>query len=251
MKTANKILIGIIGGSGLDDPKILKDFTSTQPQTPYGFPSSPITLGQIGGQPVAIIARHGSKHDLPPTLVPYRANIWALKKIGCSHVLATTACGSLRAKIKPGDLVFPDQFIDFTRLRPLTFFDYKVVHTSMASPFDAGLRRQLIEAADNLHFAYHPAGTVITIEGPRFSTKAESKLFRLWGADLINMSTVPEIVLANEIGLPYQSIAMSTDYDCWKTNEAPVTFDMVMERMHSNADKVKHLLIDVVSSFSP
>ncbi|MBI3985509.1 MAG: MTAP family purine nucleoside phosphorylase, partial [Lentisphaerae bacterium] len=174
------------------------------------------------------------------------ANISALKQEGCTHILAATAVGSLREEIKPGNLVFPSQFIDFTRLRALTFFDDKVVHTPMSDPFNRPLTDLLCNACDELGYAYNKGVTVITIEGPRFSTRAESHMFRAWGADIINMSTCPEVILANEAGIPYQAIAMSTDYDCWKENEAPVTYEMVMQTMKHNAEKVKQLLIKAI-----
>ena len=238
--------VGIIGGSGLDDPKLLRDFEQVEMDTPYGKPSSALTCGVLNGAEVCILARHGRDHSLMPTRVPFRANIWALKKSGCTHVLATTACGSLREDIKPGHIVFPDQFIDHTRHRPLTLHDDKVMHTPMADPFCGPLRRLLVESASRIGVDYHPTGTIITIEGPRFSTRAESNMFRAWGADIINMSTVPEVVLAREAGLCYQSIAMSTDYDCWKEDEEPVTWEMIVQRMEQNAENVKRLLIDTI-----
>jgi 5'-methylthioadenosine phosphorylase len=238
--------VGIIGGSGLDDPKLLHDSQQVEMDTPYGKPSSSLTCGVLNGAEVCILARHGRDHSLMPTRVPFRANIWALKKAGCTHILATTACGSLREDIEPGHIVFPDQFIDHTRLRPLTFHEDKVVHTPMADPFCGTLRRLLVESATRLGLRYHAAGTIVTIEGPRFSTRAESHMFRAWGADIINMSTVPEVVLAREAGACYQSIAMSTDYDCWKEDEAPVTWEMIVQRMEQNADNVKRLLIDTI-----
>ena len=235
--------IGIIGGSGLDDPKILADPKEIELETPYGKPSDRLVLGRLGNTEVVILARHAKGHSISPTKVPFRANIWALKEVGCTEILATTACGSLRDEMRPGDLVFLDQFIDWTKLRTLTFFEDEVVHTAMPEPFDAALRNRLVRAARELGYAHHGKGTMITIEGPRFSTKAESHMFRLLGADLINMSTVPEVSLANELKLPYQSIAMVTDYDCWKDNEEPVTYEMVMNTMKQNAEKVKTLLI--------
>ena len=237
------VKIGIIGGSGLDDPKILKNPRDIELETPYGKPSSPLACGEIEGVEVAILARHGRDHSVMPTRVNFLANIHALKEVGCTHILAATAVGSLREEIKPGNLVFPNQFIDFTRHRNLTFFHDKVVHTPMAEPYSKELTEILCGACDELGFEYNRDVTVVTIEGPRFSTKAESRMFRAWGADIINMSTCPEVILANELGLPYQTIAMSTDYDCWKDDEAPVTFEMVMERMKENADRVKALLV--------
>lgn len=238
--------IGIIGGSGLDDPKLLHDFEQVDTDTPYGKPSSPLVCGALNGAQVCVLARHGRDHSLMPTRVPFRANIWALKRAGCTHVLATTACGSLREEIEPGHLVFPDQFIDHTRHRTLTFHEDKVMHTPMADPFCGQLRRLLSESAARLRFRFHAKGAIITIEGPRFSTRAESHMFRAWGADIINMSTVPEVTLAREAGMCYQSIAMSTDYDCWKEDEDPVTWEMIVKRMEQNADNVKRLLVDTI-----
>ena len=168
-------------------------------------------------------------------------------KEGCTHILATTAVGSLREKIKPGDLVFADQFIDHTKHRPLTFHDEKVIHTPMAEPFCKELRSLLVKTAKELKLRHHTKGTVITIEGPRFSTKAESHMFRSFGADVINMSTVPEVILAREIGICYQTIAMSTDYDCWKEGEEPVTWEMILSIMNKNSENVKKLLLKTIS----
>ena len=241
--------IGIIGGSGMNDPKLLADPKAVEIETPYGKPSDRLLTGTINGVDVVILARHAKDHSISPTMVPFRANIWALKNAGCTHILATTACGSLREEMAPGDLVFIDQFIDWTKLRKLSYFEDEVVHTPMSEPFDDHMRMKLVESVKKLGFKYHDKGTMITIEGPRFSTKAESHMFRLIGADLINMSTVPEVSLANELGIPYQSIAMVTDYDCWKENEEPVTFEMVLNTMKENADKVKSLIIDVLGMF--
>src|SRR3989338_7639842 len=187
--------IGIIGGSGLDNPDILKDANNKEVYTPYGKPSSLLKTGKINDSDIVIIARHGKNHEFPPTHVNNRANIWALKNEGCTHILATTAVGSLREEIGRGDFVILDQFIDFTRHRKITFHEsfkpHEPIHTSMAEPFDRNLRKILIDSAKELGLKYHNKGTVITIEGPRFSTKAESKMFRLWGADVINMSIAP------------------------------------------------------------
>lgn len=241
------VKVGIIGGSGMDDPKLLENKKEKAVKTPWGAPSSKLALGRIAGVDVAILARHGKDHSIYPSGVNFRANIHALKAEGCTHILATTAVGSLRDKIHPGDLVFPDQFIDFTKLRALTFFDKKhVVHTPMAEPFCKATRDLIIKTAKALKLRHHPKGTVITIEGPRFSTKAESHMFRAWGADIINMSTVPEVSLAREAGLCYQSIAMSTDYDCWKEEEEPVTWEMILATMNKNADNVRKLLLTVL-----
>ncbi|MBU1136907.1 S-methyl-5'-thioadenosine phosphorylase [Patescibacteria group bacterium] len=246
MTASKKIKIGIIGGSGLDDPQIIKGAKEIKIETPFGRPASNLITGQISGREVVILARHGKDHSIMPTRVPYQANIWALKEIGCSHILATTACGSLKEQIKPKDLVFPDQFIDFTKHRNLTFYEDKVVHTSMADPFCPELRRLLIKTAKGLGFSHHAKGTMITIEGPRFSTRAESRLFKKFGADVINMSTVPEVILANEVGLRYATIAMATDYDAWKKGEKAVTWELILDRMKANAANVKKLLLETI-----
>jgi 5'-methylthioadenosine phosphorylase len=239
--------IGIIGGSGLDDPNLLKDFREIEVSTPYGRPSSSLTLGKISGVDVVIIARHGKKHTIMPSNVPYQANIWALKEQGCTHILATSACGSLREEIKPGHFVLPDQFIDRTTQRKSTFYEKdKVCHIPMAEPFCEKLRKAIAQACKEMALSCHETGTVITIEGSRFSTKAESKMFRMWGADIINMSTVPEVVLAREAGICYQVIAMSTDYDCWREAEKSVDISMVLATMKKNSENVKRLLIKVI-----
>ena len=163
------IKVGIIGGSGMDDPRLMKNIKEKRVKTPYGNPSSSLTIGKIKGVDTVVLARHGKGHSIYPTGVNYRANIFALNKEGCTHILATTAVGSLREKIKPGDLVFVDQFIDFTKHRPLTFHDEKVIHTPMSQPFCKELRALLVASAKELKLRYHKEGTVITIEGPRFS----------------------------------------------------------------------------------
>jgi 5'-methylthioadenosine phosphorylase len=238
------IKIGIIGGSGLDDPQILENYEEKEIETPYGKPSSKITLGKISGVEVCILARHGKSHSIPPSQVNYRANLWALKELGCICILATSAVGSLREEIKPGNLVFPNQFIDFTKQRKMSFFDgNEVVHTSMAEPYDKKSREILCKICEELSFVYNKNKTLVVIEGPRFSTKAESQMFRQLGCDIIGMTGCPEVVLANELQIPYQTIAMSTDYDCWKENEEPVTWEMILKRMKENADKVRQLLL--------
>lgn len=241
------IKVGIIGGSGLDDPQILKQATTREVQTPYGPPSSALTCGTIEGVETVLLARHGKNHSISPGKVNYRANIWALKEQGCSHILASTAVGSLRAEIAPGHLVFPSQFIDHTRKRETTFFDEDVVvHTPFAEPFCPQLIDLFSAGADRMGVPYHRDKTVITIEGPRFSTRAESHMFRGWNADVINMSTVPEVVLAREKKMHYAVMAMSTDYDCWHEEEAPVTWEMILATMKKNADQVIGLLLEII-----
>ena len=239
--------IGIIGGSGMEDPTFISDYSKETVSTPYGDPSSELIVGNIAGVPVVILSRHGQSHSINPTNVNYRANIWSLKENGCTHILAATACGSLREQIEPGHFVFPDQFIDRTTKRINTYFDGSdVQHVSMGDPFSIGLRNCLARACDQLGFTYHDSGTVVTIEGPRFSTKAESIMFRSWGCDIINMSTVPEVVLARELELEYQNIAMSTDYDCWHESEDEVTMEMIYAVMEKNVKNVKKLIEQVI-----
>jgi 5'-methylthioadenosine phosphorylase len=243
----NTIKIGIIGGSGMEDPAFIESYTSKEVSTEYGNPSSQLICGNISDIQVVIISRHGPGHTINPTNVNYRANIQALKNENCTHILAVTACGSLREEIEPGHFVFPDQFIDRTTNRCSTFFDSsEVQHTPMGKPFCKDLRNELIKSCDSLGFIYHTDRTVLTIEGPRFSTIAESNMFRSWGCDIINMSTVPEVVLANERGLHYQSIAMSTDYDCWHESEEDVSMEMIYAVMKKNVENVKKLITDVV-----
>jgi len=240
--------IGIIGGSGLDDPKFIENFSTKTVFTPYGGCSSELTCGQIGGHDVVILSRHGQNHKIAPSNVPYRANVWAMKQEKCDFIIATTACGSLREEIKPGDLVFPDQFIDFTKKRNNTFFDDQVVHTPMAEPFTFKWKKELLNKTQEMNLRFHEKGTVITIEGPRFSTRAESKYFQTIGADIINMSTASEVILANELKIPYCAIAMATDYDCWKEGEESVSWEMIVARLNENAYKTKNLIIEFIKS---
>lgn len=238
--------IAIIGGSGLEKLELQKDAEVIRVETPYGETSSPIFKSTFPNVEVFFLSRHGLKHEHSPTKVNNRANIWALKELGCTKIIATTAVGSLREEIKPGHLVFPDQFIDFTRFRAVTFFDDfkngEVKHVAMADPFDKSLVSELTSLSEKLNIDYHSKGTVVTIEGPRFSTRAESHMFRSWGADLINMSTAPEAALANEAEIPYAAIAMSTDYDCWKADEEAVSMEAVFAVFKANGAKVVGLL---------
>ncbi len=248
------IKLGIIGGSGLENLKLFTQCEEIFCNTIYGEPSPSLFKGIMGNTEVVIISRHGRKHTITPTNVNNRANITALKEAGCTHIIGTTACGSLKEEIKPGDLVFLDQFIDFTRNRVLTFFDSfepdNMKHTPMADPFSKELRTLLIDSAKELNLNYHSAGTVVTIEGPRFSTRAESKMFTYWGADVINMSTAPEAALANEAEIPYAAIALSTDYDCWKINEEPVTWEAVLKIFNQNVSNVTSLLAEVINKMN-
>jgi len=241
------VKVGIIGGSGLEDPKILKDVKEIEVDTKFGKPSSPLTIGKIMGVEAIILSRHGRKHSIMPTNVPNQANIQALKDQGCTHILASSAAGSLREEIKPGDFVIVDQFIDRTTKRKSTFYEKDhVCHIPMAEPFCDNLRKLLYESAKELKLKAHEKGTVITIEGPRFSTRAESYMFRSWKADVINMSTVPECVLAREAGICYAVVVMSTDYDCWKESEEAVDIQMVLKTFKQNAENVVRLFLKTI-----
>ncbi|MBM3299984.1 MAG: S-methyl-5'-thioadenosine phosphorylase [Deltaproteobacteria bacterium] len=236
------VKIGMIGGSGFDDPDFLIDVKTLKMGTPFGRVSSDLIIGKSGDIEVVIVLRHGLGHRIMPSAVNYRANVWALKEMGVTHIVATSACGSLREEIQPGHLVFPDQFIDRTNGRKSTFHEGdQVVHIAVADPFCEKLRQILVETALERGVAHHPRGTVVTIEGPRFSTRAESRMFQLWGGDIVNMSTVPEAVLAREAGICYALVAMSTDYDSWHHTEEPVTWEMIAETMKKNVEHVKKI----------
>ena len=249
-----KVKIGIIGGSGLDDPDILENPKDLHVQTQYGQPSSPLKIGKIHDQEVVLLARHGRHHTIPPTQINFRANIQALKDQGVTHILASTACGSLKKEIERGDLVVLDQFIDFTRHRKISYYEEfpggaeNAKHVAMPDPFSEELRKILIETAKDLKLKVHSKGTVITIEGPRFSTRAESKMFQIWGADVVNMSVAPECILANEAGIKYAAVAMSTDYDSWA--EESVTWEEVLKIFGKNVENVKKLFLGAVSKIS-
>lgn len=236
-------MIGIIGGSGLEDPKLLKESKEITIKTPYGT-HSPIKMGKIDGIEVAIMSRHGYKHEYTPSTVPYKANIFAFKEIKAKAIIATSACGSLKEEIVPSSFSFPNQFIDRTTKRDNSFSAIgNVIHESMAQPFDKKLCEILMKKSEVLGFDYSADTTIITIEGPRFSSKAESELFRSWGADLINMTTVPEVCLAKEMKIPYQVINLVTDYDCWRDETSAVTFKEVLKIVKENAERVKKLII--------
>lgn len=241
----SKRKLAIIGGSGLEKLEIFSNVRTIDPDTPYGKCSSPIICGETEILEVFSISRHGYEHQYSPTEVNNRAHIWAIKDLGCESIIATTACGSLREEIKPGDLVFPDQVIDFTKFRKNTFFGSfaeGMHHTAFADPFDKSIIDQLKKLADDMKIQSHLNKTVISIEGPRFSSRAESHMFRAWGADVINMSTAPEVALANEMEIPYAAIAMSTDYDCWREGEEAVSQEAVFTVFKQNAEKVTNLL---------
>jgi 5'-methylthioadenosine phosphorylase len=248
------VKVGIIGGSGLEKLNIFQSVTEMVAETPYGQPSSSFFHGTLGLCEVFILSRHGRLHEIPPTQVNNRANITALQQLGCQYIIATTACGSLKEEYRRGEMVILDQFIDFTKHRISTFYDHfepdNIAHTPMAEPFSSHLRDLIIRCGEELNFTIHPTGTMITIEGPRFSTRAESKMFRLLGADVINMSIAPEVSLANEAKIPYAAIALTTDYDSWKHDENPVTWEEVMKVFDSNVRHVTALLVKVLQNIT-
>jgi len=229
------ISLGIIGGSGLYGMTGLKDIREQVIDTPFGKPSAPIVTGILEDMRVAFLARHGIGHHITPGEVNYRANIYALKSLGVERLISINACGSLDEKYAPGHIVIPDQLYDNTKNRPRTFFgEGLVAHISVADPFCADLSDQLESATRASGAATHRNGTFITIEGPRFSTKAESNTFRSWGMSLIGMTTAPEAFLAREAEMCYAVMAHVTDYDVWHVSESPVTVDMVIQTLNKN-----------------
>ncbi|MEM4717366.1 MAG: S-methyl-5'-thioadenosine phosphorylase [Desulfurococcaceae archaeon] len=243
-----KCEIGIIGGSGLYELPGISNIQEIKIYTPYGMPSDNIIVGELKGRKVAFLARHGRGHKIPPHRVNFRANIWALKALGVKWVISVSAVGSLREDYRPGDFVTPDQFIDMTKgIRPHTFFEGSIVaHVSMADPFCDHLRKIIAQAASEFHdIKLHTRGTYVCIEGPRFSTRAESRIWKeVFKADIIGMTLVPEINLACEAQLCYATIAMITDYDVWA--EKPVTAEEVVKTMNENVVKVKRLIPRIV-----
>jgi 5'-methylthioadenosine phosphorylase len=238
--------LAIIGGSGLEDNRTFQYVRETIKDTIYGKVS--VTHCLVSGHEILFLARHGRNHTKSPSEVNYRANITALKILGATHIIATTACGSLREDIYPGDLVIPNSFIDFTKNRVSTFhtsFEKEMVHPPMSDPFDGNLRGVLFNTMCDLGLNGDCVGAIVTIEGPRFSTRAESRMYQKWGADIIGMTTATECALANEAGIPYAAIAMVTDYDCWKEGTT-VTADDVMDVFAQNKETVVQVLSSAV-----
>jgi 5'-methylthioadenosine phosphorylase len=242
-----KATVGIIGGSGLYQMHGLVDTEQVEARTPFGEPSAPITIGTLEGVRVAFLARHGIGHHITPTEVPYRANIYALKSLGVERVVSISACGSLREDYAPGHIVVPDNLFDFTKERPRSFFsDGFVAHVSVADPFCGDLSAQLASAVRETGTEMHRGGTFITIEGPRFSTKAESHTFRSWGMSIIGMTASPEAFLAREAELCYAVMAHVTDYDVWHESESPVTVEMVIQTLHKNTEVAQDAIRNLV-----
>lgn len=242
--------IGIIGGTGVYDPGMLQNVTQIKsPHTPFGETSTDfITIGDCGDKKVAFLPRHGIHHRFPPHKVPSHANIWALNELGVKRIIAPSAVGTLQPNIKPGELVITDQFIDWTKTREYTYYHGgQVAHISMADPFCKELRKIAIETAKEIHAPFHEKGTLVCIEGPRFSTRAESLFFKnVMKADIIGMTMAPECILARELGICYLSIAAATDYDAWHEEEGPVNNQGVIETMKKNIALIKKLIFAII-----
>ena len=243
----NDIVVGIIGGTGIYQMDSLSDVKEIDIDTPFGKPSAPIITGKLSDIGVAFIPRHGRGHIYSPSEIPALANIYALKTIGVRKILSISAVGSLKEEIKPLDLVIPDQIIDRTRYRTSTFFGNGVVaHVGMANPFCPEMSAVLKYSSENVGDTVHLGGTYVVMEGPQFSTKAESELYRSWGADVIGMTAMPEAKLAREAEICYCVLACATDYDCWLDSETPVTVDMVVNNLRKNVALSKSILSVVV-----
>ena len=250
MTAEGPVRIGVIGGTGLYDMP-LDDRREVAVSTPYGDPSDVITIGGIEGTQVAFLPRHGRGHRILPTELPSRANVYALKQLGVEHVISVSAVGSLREEIAPLHLVVPDQIIDRTRLREHTFFgDGVAAHVAFADPFCAELGAVLADAAATTGAEAHRGGTLIVMEGPAFSTKAESALYRSWGASIIGMTALPEAKLAREAEMCYAMLACATDYDVWREGHDEVTVEMIVANLHRNAETSRETLRRVVPALA-
>ncbi len=235
--------IGVIGGSGLYEIAGMTDIEEVNDTTPFGRPSDTITVGRLEGVGIAFLPRHGKGHRIMPTELPSRANIFALKSLGVEHIIAINSAGSFKKEIKPGHLLIPDQLIDRTRNRVNTFFGGGIVaHVSFAEPFCLKLSKVLYESAQEVGVDVHPKGTMVVMEGPAFSTRAESQLYKSWGADIIGMTALPEAKLAREAEICYAIIGCSTDYDSWWEPGTPVTVDMILETMRKNIETSKKII---------
>ncbi|MFH0942389.1 MAG: S-methyl-5'-thioadenosine phosphorylase [Chloroflexota bacterium] len=235
--------IGVIGGTGLDEIEGMTAIEEAAVDTPFGKPSDTFTIGRLGGTRVAFLRRHGRGHHLTPGELPTRANIYAFKSLGVERIIAVCSAGSFKSEIKPGDLLIPDQLIDRTRRRATSFFgDGIVAHIPFADPFCAATSRVLYQQARKAGASVHQGGTYVCMEGPAFSTRAESRLYRSWGADIIGMTALPEAQLAREAEICYAVIACVTDYDSWHAAEVPVTVDMILDTMRRNIETAKKII---------
>ena len=247
-----QLVVGVIGGTGLGEALgALGGGEVRRVSTPFGDPSGPITITELAGVRVALLARHGEGHAFNPSTVPYRANIHALKSLGVTHILASGAVGSLREEVAPRNLVIPDQVIDRTFRRAGTFFDDLAVHVELASPFCPTLRNVLVKAGTGLPTRVHQGGTYVCMEGPQFSTRAESELHRSWGASLIGMTAMPEAKLAREAEICYALVALPTDYDCWKPHPAHLDQSKLLEEILSNVKAATANAVELVRRAIP
>ena len=243
----HKPSIAIIGGSGLYQMKHVEVLETRNVETPFGKPSAPIVIGRMAGKTIAFLARHGIGHVHSPSEVNYRANIYALKSLGVRKIVSISACGSLREDYCPGEIVTPDNIFDFTRGRERSFFsDGIVAHVSTANPFCKSLAGWVGDAVDAAGGVLHRGGSLITIEGPRFSTKAESNLFRQWGMSIIGMTATPEAFLAREAEMCYATMAHVTDYDVWHVSEEPVSVEMVIRTLNKNTELAQQAILNLV-----
>jgi len=237
--------IGIFGGTGIYDSGLLESPQEIDIDTPYGKPSDTITVGMFNGRKIAFLPRHGKKHTIPPHMINFKANIWAFKELGITRIIAPSAVGSLKEEFEPGDFALPTQFLDFTKSRDGSFSeDGRVIHISVADPFCPELQSSILQVTENQDMKIHKECTYVCIEGPRFSTKAESKFYRTTGAEIIGMTLVPECQLAREAQICYASISTVTDYDVWA--EKPVTAKEVMETLSKNVERTKKVLTELI-----
>ncbi len=240
---SSDLVVGVIGGSGLYDIDGLTDVREVTLATPFGEPSDAYVTGVLDGVSMVFLPRHGRGHRISPSEINFRANLWGMKKLGVTRILSVSAVGSLREDVHPGDFVVVDQFIDRTRHRPDTFFgDGVVAHVMFADPVCPEVRAALLSSAAGLELTHHDGGTYVNMEGPQFSTRAESNLYRSWGADVIGMTNLQEAKLAREAEICYATIAMATDYDCWHDGHDDVTVEAVLEIMNQNVGNARNLI---------
>ena len=245
------IKIGVIGGSGLYNMEDLTEVEEIQLSTPFGQPSDSYVVGKLGGQRVAFLPRHGRRHSISPTEVNSHANIWGMKKLGVKYLIGVNACGSLREDYAPRHIVIPDQLVDRTSQRELTYYKRGVVvHMGVADPFEPALSALLYEAVKETGGVVHKGGNFVIIEGPRFSTKGESLIYRRWGCDIIGMTSIPEAFLAREAEIAYATMAHVTDYDVWHETEEPVTVEAVIANLNANVEIAKQALRNVVAKLA-
>jgi 5'-methylthioadenosine phosphorylase len=239
-------VLGVVGGSGIYDLPGLSAVESVAVDTPFGAPSDAVVRGRLGETTLLFLPRHGRGHTTPPHAINYRANVCALKRLGATHLVSLSAVGSMREEIRPGDVVVVDQYVDLTRRRASSFFDDEVAaHVSFADPVCPLLAQALIAAARAAGATVHESGTYVCMEGPQFSTRAESRIYRGWGVSVIGMTAMPEAKLAREAELPYATLALATDYDCWHSSEEAVTVDAVIAVLRKNAEAARRTVVEL------